>query len=189
MRPTLPILIAALALGACSTTAYDPPRVDMKTVKDPQALQKDMIECQSLAEMGTDGVGIMMSTTATLTAGSTVASGLFGSANYAAGTAGALGEGMLVGLIAGPIGAQFEETMYKNFLMTQCLQVRCHKVTGGKYPWGTPDGWCHSSYGGAVGIFSPDLKKECVAGRVKLIQAIADRCDDQSLVTYYADED
>jgi len=62
---TLLPLTLTLTLSACAVA----PLVDLKTIRDPQEYQRDLIECHALADMGVSQTGEMTQSSATSVVG------------------------------------------------------------------------------------------------------------------------
>lgn len=144
MKLLAPIL--ALALSACAGP-LPKPVVDMKTVSDQTAYQRDLAECVSLADYyfqsqaGT--VSAAASGAAIGGAGSAAATSAVGSISGSPGVD--IGAGAVVGLIGGAYSEARDQERSRNMGVGRCMEDRGYALVNVKEMWLDPEMWCRWS--------------------------------------------
>lgn len=136
------VVLAALGLAGC-VTPPPKPIVDLKTVSDPAAYQRDLIECASLADYY-----FKSESNATVAAATGAAIGGAGAA-AAVVLAGPtisptfdIGTGLVGGFVAGAYADQRDQERDRNLGAGRCLQGRGYTIVNEKEVYLTPERWC-----------------------------------------------
>lgn len=140
------VILAPLALAACAGP-LPKPIVDLKTVNDPAAYQKDLIECVTLADYYFQNEASVMSSAASgaalggagATAGAMISKPISGSPGLDIGT------GAVVGMVGGAYSEARDQERDRNAGAGRCLENRGYTIINAKEVWLDPEMWCRWS--------------------------------------------
>lgn len=138
------LVIAALAGLVTACGPVPKPVVDMKSVSDPQAYQKDLIECVTLADYYLTSerratMNVLAGGVATGAAAG-VGAAAFGPSSGSIGAD--MATGFVGGTIAGMIQEPAEQELDRNAGAGRCLENRGYEILNAKQVFLTPRRWC-----------------------------------------------